>query len=70
MMKKYFSKKSLYKAISWRAISVSLSLSLSYLYLGSFAKATSFTVIYSIISTILYYWHEVAYKWLRRRGKI
>lgn len=63
-------KKALYKALSWRAISMAISLVLSYLFLGSWKSAGAYTLINAVIGTILYYYHELFYKWLRRKGKI
>lgn len=61
------SKKSLYKAISWRAISILLSFTLGFFFIGEIVKTISFTIIYSIISTTLYYFHELFYKVARRK---
>jgi uncharacterized membrane protein len=62
------SKKSLYKAISWRVISILLSFTLGYFFIGEVIKTIGFTVVYSIISTGLYYLHEMWYKVARRKG--
>lgn len=64
------SRKSLYKTITWRLISIVLSFTTSYVFLGSLDLATKYTIVYSIVSSILYYWHEMLYKWLRRQGVI
>lgn len=64
------SKKSLYKTISWRLISLIMSFTLSYYILGSLKTATTFTIVYNILGSILYYLHEMLYKWLRKKGKI
>jgi uncharacterized membrane protein len=63
-------RKSLYKTISWRIVSIILSFTLSYVLMGSIEAATTFTVIYNVIATVLYYLHEMFYKWLRRKGII
>lgn len=70
MQVRWVNKKSLYKAITWRLISIVLSFIVGYIYLGSVKEAGELTVIYSIISTVLYYFHELFYKWLRKKGKI
>jgi uncharacterized membrane protein len=64
------SKKTLYKTISWRITSIVLSLSLSYLIMRSFKQALGYTAIYSVLSSVLYYYHELLYKWLRLKGKV
>jgi uncharacterized membrane protein len=64
------SKKALYKTISWRIVSIMLSLTLSLLIMGSWRQAVSYTLIYSALSSILYYYHEMLYKWLRQKGKL
>lgn len=63
-----FSKKSLYKTLSWRAVSIILSFVVSYAIMGSVGQASVFTVVYSLIATLFYYWHEVAWKIARRKG--
>lgn len=63
-------RKTLYKTITYRILSIVLSLVLSYIFLGSIKDATAFTLIYAGLSTLLYYYHEKFYKWLRRKGKI
>jgi uncharacterized membrane protein len=55
-------RKTLYKAITWRMLSIILSFSLSFIYLTEVNKAMSFTIIYAIISTVLYYFHEIIWK--------
>ena len=63
-----FSKKSLYKTISWRIVSIILAFTISYVIMGSASQASMFTVVHSVVATLLYYWHEVAWKVARRRG--
>lgn len=62
---KLFYKKSIYKTISWRIISIVLSFVLSLIFMGSVEQATKYTVVYNVIATVLYYFHELGYKWLR-----
>lgn len=67
---KLISKKALYKTISWRIVSVITSFTLSYHFLGSMEQATAYTIVYNLIGSVLYYFHELAYKKLREKGKI
>lgn len=67
---KLVSKKSLYKTITWRILSLIMSFGLSYMLMGSLKTATTFTIVYNILASILYYFHEMFYKWLRRKGMI
>ena len=64
------SRKALYKTISWRIVSIIVSFILSYYFLGSIDGATHYTLVYNGISVILYYFHELIYKWLRLKGKL
>lgn len=63
-------KKTLYKTVSWRILSLISAFSLSLLFFPTVKEATNFTVISQIMSTVLYYFHELFYKWLRKQGKI
>lgn len=67
---KLISKKALYKTITWRLVSIAVSFILSYQFLGSVEEATTYTVVYNVIGSVLYYLHELAYKKLREKGKI
>lgn len=67
---KLISKKTLYKTITWRIISILVSFCLSYYYLDSTEKATKYTIVYNFVGAILYYFHELFYKKLRQKGKI
>lgn len=55
-------KKYLYKSLTWRIISIITSFSLSYIMMDGWQEAMRYTIAYSIISTILYYFHELYYK--------
>ena len=46
-----------------------LSLSLSYAFTGNIDIAVNYTIWYAIISTFLYYKHELFFKWLKKRKK-
>lgn len=62
------SRKSLYKTISWRLLSIIVGFSITYLYLGSIEIATTLTVLHNVVATILYYNHEMFWKMVRRKG--
>jgi len=64
------SKKTLYKTVTWRLVSIAVSFVLSLYFLGSVEQATTYTVVYNVIGSVLYYFHELAYKKLREKGKI
>jgi len=64
------SRKTLYKTVTWRLLSIGLTFSTSALFFGSVNESLSYTVVYSVLSTVLYYYHERLYKWLRANGKI
>ena len=63
-------KKALYKTLSWRLISIIMSFFISMIFMGSMVEASKFALVYNVVSGFLYYWHEMAYKWLRAKGKI
>lgn len=50
-----------YKALTWRTISIVLSFTLSLLFFSTWKEALSYTITYSIVSTILFYIHEMFY---------
>lgn len=52
-------KKSLMKTLSWRVISFILTLILSYFFLRSTKESLTFTLIYGIISAIVFFVHEI-----------
>jgi uncharacterized membrane protein len=60
-------KKSIYKAVSWRLISIVLSFAISLSFMQSLETATKYTIVYNLIATVLYYLHELVYKWLREK---
>ena len=60
-------RKTIYKAITWRIISVALSFALSMVYFGDFKASLWYTLAYGLASTLLYVLHEIAYKWLKKR---
>lgn len=55
-------KKYLLKSLTWRLISIILSLSLSLWFFGTWQAAINYTIAYAIVSTVLYYIHELLYK--------
>lgn len=61
------SKKSLYKTISWRITSIIVGFTITYLYLGSIKAATTLAVLHNVVATVLYYYHELLYKVIRRK---
>lgn len=63
-------KKTLYKSISWRVISIIQSMAMSYWFLESFTEAGKFTLVSAVIGTFLYYLHEEFYRHLRKKGKL
>lgn len=59
---KLYDKKALYKSLTWRAVSVISSLAVSIWLMGNLQEAIKYTIIYNLINTVLYYFHEMAYK--------
>ena len=55
-------KKYVLKSLTWRLISIILSLGLSVYFFGEWKAAISYTAAYAVISTVLYYIHELLYK--------
>jgi uncharacterized membrane protein len=60
-------RKTLYKALTWRLISIVLSFALSIAFFGDFKASLWYTLAYGVVSTVLYIAHELLYKWLKKR---
>lgn len=63
-------KKAIYKSITYRAISIVQSLVLGYIYLGSISEAGEFALVSAVVGTVIYYYHEEFYRYLRKKGKL
>lgn len=60
-------RKTLLKALTWRVISIVLSFVLSIIFFGDFKASLWYTLVYGLVSTILYVAHELLYKWLKKK---
>jgi uncharacterized membrane protein len=54
--------KTIYKVISWRALSISLTYLVTYLLTGSLKEATGFTIVLHIVLLIANYLFEVIWE--------
>lgn len=65
-LKVTYNKKSLYKAVSWRILSMSLAQTINYIFLDDLKQATMLTLIGATFSTFMYYGHERLWAVVRR----
>jgi uncharacterized membrane protein len=59
--------KSLYKTITWRAISVATDVVLSVWLFDDAVRITAFVLLACGFKSVAYYGHEKLYKWIKRR---
>ena len=64
-------RRSLFKSLTWRVFATILMTFITYLFIGSLATAGTLTVIYQLIQTFMYYFHERLWhyvSWGRTKG--
>ena len=67
---KKFKKKWIYKAFTWKIISILLGGGVVHWLTGEFKMATDYLLVYTPLSLLLYFLHEAGWQWAKNRKRL